>query len=102
MKRFIFTLSFANLQIQDLIFSPALNYWDRPVWFLSPKVNPSFYDSTISIPKRWLAILFQIKITSSKLLTKVFFDKEVMQLILTSIVSNNKIEIRSELKRPQH
>lgn len=26
----------------------------------------------------------------------------MIQLVLTSIVSNNKIEIRSKLKRPQH
>lgn len=31
----------------------------------------------------------------------MFFDKDFMQLILTSIGSNNKIEIWSKLKRPQ-
>lgn len=31
----------------------------------------------------------------------MFFDKDSMQWILTSIGSNNKIEIWSKLKRPQ-
>lgn len=37
-----------------------------------------------------------------KVSTKVFFHIAMMQLLLTSIVSNNKIEIWSKLKRPQH